>query len=74
MLSFITLLGASLVAANPLTLRGVGSGTAPDPSTIQITSVSASGNGCPQGTVSTELSPDRQVSSYITKPPVYIHI
>ncbi|KAI0874016.1 hypothetical protein GGS24DRAFT_362196 [Hypoxylon argillaceum] len=64
MLSFISLFGAALVAANPLVLPGAGSGTAPDPTTIQITSVSASGNGCPQGTVSTELSPDRQVVTF----------
>ncbi len=61
MLSFITLLGAALVAANPLVLPGTGSGTVPDPVTIQISSVSASGNGCPQGSVTTSLSPDRQV-------------
>ncbi|KAH8162080.1 hypothetical protein CIB48_g6183 [Xylaria polymorpha] len=60
MLSFLALFGASLVAASPLVLPGAGSGTAPDPSTIQISSVSASGNGCPQGSFSTELSPDRQ--------------
>ncbi|KAI0436519.1 hypothetical protein F4803DRAFT_556937 [Xylaria telfairii] len=64
MLSFLTLVGASLVAASPLVLPGVGSGTAPDPSTIQISSVSASGNGCPQGSVATELSPDRQVVTF----------
>ena len=63
MLSFLSLFGAALVAANPLVLPSVGSGTAPDPATIRISSVSASGNGCPQGTVSTELSPDRQVIS-----------
>ncbi|KAI0532352.1 hypothetical protein GGR58DRAFT_182852 [Xylaria digitata] len=64
MLSFITLLGAALVAANPVVQPGAGSGTAPDPSTIQISSVSASGNGCPQGTVSTSLSPDRQIVTF----------
>ncbi|KAI1351070.1 hypothetical protein F5Y01DRAFT_304924 [Xylaria sp. FL0043] len=64
MLSFIALFGAALVAANPLVLPSTGSGTAPDPSQIQIASVSASGNGCPQGSVSTELSPDRQVVTF----------
>ncbi|KAI3330602.1 hypothetical protein F4824DRAFT_515467 [Ustulina deusta] len=64
MLSFITLLGAALVAANPLVLPGTGSGTVPDPVTIQISSVSASGNGCPQGSVTTSLSPDRQVVTF----------
>lgn len=61
MLSFIALFGAGLVSASPFILPGTGSGTAPDPATIQITSVSASGNGCPQGSVTTTLSPDREV-------------
>ncbi|RYC57538.1 hypothetical protein CHU98_g8675 [Xylaria longipes] len=64
MLSFVTLFGAALVAANPLVLPVPGSGTTPDPTTILITSVSASGNGCPQGSVATELSPDRQVVTF----------
>jgi len=31
------------------------------PSSLTIVSVSTSGNGCPQGTVSTTISPDRQI-------------
>ncbi|KAI1109490.1 hypothetical protein F5Y14DRAFT_455928, partial [Nemania sp. NC0429] len=64
MLSFIALFGAALVAASPVLQPGTGSGTAPDPSTIIITSVSASGNGCPQGSVTTTLSPDREVVTF----------
>ncbi|TVY84976.1 putative secreted protein [Lachnellula suecica] len=36
----------------------------PAPGTINITSSSTSGNGCPQGTVSTSLSPDMQVVTF----------
>jgi len=36
--------------------------TAPSPNQIQILSSSTSGNGCPQGSVSTTLSPDATVS------------
>ncbi|KAI1307482.1 hypothetical protein F5Y03DRAFT_405574 [Xylaria venustula] len=64
MLSFLALFGAALVAALPQVSPGVGSGTTPDPTQIQISSISASGNGCPQGSVSTELSPDRQVVTF----------
>lgn len=40
------------------------SGTAPDPSQITILDSSYSGNGCPQGTVSTSTSPDKTVITY----------
>jgi hypothetical protein len=65
MRSFITVFSAAMVAASPAVNPGTGSGTAPDPSQIQIVSVSASGNGCPQGSVTTDLSPDRQVSQLL---------
>ncbi|KAI3321560.1 hypothetical protein HD806DRAFT_524023 [Xylariaceae sp. AK1471] len=64
MRSFITIFGAAMVAASPVVNPGTGSGTAPDPSEIQIVSVSASGNGCPQGSVTTDLSPDKQVVTF----------
>ncbi|KAI1816121.1 hypothetical protein GGS20DRAFT_583780 [Poronia punctata] len=64
MRSFITVFGAAMVAALPALQPGTGSGTEPDPSQIQIVSVSASGNGCPQGSVTTDLSPDRQVVTF----------
>jgi hypothetical protein len=36
-------------------------GDAPAPDQIQIVSASTSGNGCPQGTVTADLSVDRTV-------------
>ncbi|KAF2646297.1 hypothetical protein P280DRAFT_386932 [Massarina eburnea CBS 473.64] len=40
------------------------SGTAPDPGQITIIDSAYSGNGCPQGSVSTTTSPDRTVITY----------
>ncbi|CBY02373.1 hypothetical protein IAQ61_006960 [Plenodomus lingam] len=40
------------------------SGSAPDPSQITILDTSYSGNGCPQGSVSTSSSPDKTVITY----------
>ncbi|EAA35841.1 hypothetical protein GE21DRAFT_649 [Neurospora crassa] len=37
---------------------------APDPKQIQIASATFSGNGCPQGTVSTSISPDKTVITF----------
>ncbi|OIW31411.1 hypothetical protein CONLIGDRAFT_653914 [Coniochaeta ligniaria NRRL 30616] len=64
MRSFAFLLPA-LAAASPLaqtTPDGWADG--PDPNEIQITSASFSGNGCPQGTVSTSISPDKTVITF----------
>ncbi|KAK3354383.1 hypothetical protein B0H65DRAFT_543707 [Neurospora tetraspora] len=36
----------------------------PDPKQIQISSATFSGNGCPQGTVSTSISPDKTVITF----------
>ena len=44
------------------------SGTAPDPSQITILDSSYSGNGCPQGSVSTSTSPDKTVSPLFLPP------
>ncbi|KAF2681488.1 hypothetical protein K458DRAFT_444685 [Lentithecium fluviatile CBS 122367] len=49
-----------LAAANPVPQ----SGTAPDPQQITIIDSSYSGNGCPQGSVSTSTSPDKTVITY----------
>ncbi|EPE08082.1 putative effector 16 [Ophiostoma piceae UAMH 11346] len=45
---------------------GSGSGYAdePSPDQIQIASINFSGNGCPQGSVSTSISPDRTVVTF----------
>lgn len=62
MRSFAFLLPA-LAAASPLAQTSPdGWADGPDPADIQITSASFSGNGCPQGTVSTSISTDRTVS------------
>lgn len=53
----IALLGSALVAATPIEFE---SGK-PDGALIKIISASTSGNGCPQGTVTTDLSPDGTV-------------
>ncbi|KAG4219235.1 hypothetical protein PC116_g32285, partial [Phytophthora cactorum] len=59
MRSFVALLTPVLAAATPIGIIG-GSDT-PKPDEISIVSASASGNGCPQGTVTSDLSPDRKV-------------
>ena len=51
-----------LAAANPVPAPEATS--APDPGQITIVSTSYSGNGCPQGTVSTSTSPDKTVITY----------
>jgi len=42
---------------------GTGTADSPNPNEIQIISASFSGNGCPQGSVSTSISPDKTVST-----------
>lgn len=53
-----------LAAASPVSPGVVPDGwaDAPDPKDIQIESVRFSGNGCPQGTVSYTISPDKTVT------------
>ncbi|KAK3372265.1 hypothetical protein B0H63DRAFT_527117 [Podospora didyma] len=64
MRSFAFLLPA-LAAASPLgAVSPDGWADAPDPSQIQILSATFSGNGCPQGTVSTSISPDKTVITF----------
>lgn len=67
----IAFLLPALAAASPLNLPSGGAGQAdgPDPKQIQIVSASFSGNGCPQGTVSTSISPDRTVSFLLSFKP-----
>jgi hypothetical protein len=57
----------ALVAASPLGPGVVGTegwADQPDPKEIQIQSATFSGNGCPQGTVSTSISPDKTVVTF----------
>lgn len=53
----------ALVAATPVAqvVDNDGWADAPDPRQIQISDASFSGSGCPQGTVSTSISPDKTV-------------
>lgn len=60
MRSYVAALLPLLAAANPIGI--IGDGDLPSPDSIQIISSSSSGNGCPQGTVTTDISPDRTVS------------
>ncbi|KAH8886384.1 hypothetical protein GQ53DRAFT_694727 [Thozetella sp. PMI_491] len=57
-----------LVAAIPTAQQPdfgfVSSGDKPDPNQVQITGASFSGNGCPQGSVSTSLSADQTVITF----------
>ena len=57
MRSGLALLAPALVVANPIVYNGA----VPDPNQITIVSASTSGNGCPQGTVSTDIAADRTV-------------
>ncbi|KAJ9136544.1 hypothetical protein NKR23_g9774 [Pleurostoma richardsiae] len=43
---------------------GLAAAQSPDPSQVQIAGLSFSGNGCPQGSVSTSLSSDRTVVTF----------
>jgi hypothetical protein len=54
----------ALVAASPIAqvVGNDGWADAPDPKDIQIVAATFSGNGCPQGSVSTNISPDKTVS------------
>lgn len=55
----------ALVAATPIAqVSSDGWADGPDPKQIQINSVSFSGNGCPQGSVSTSISPDKTVITF----------
>ncbi|KAK1764145.1 hypothetical protein QBC33DRAFT_562197 [Phialemonium atrogriseum] len=55
----------ALVAASPIGPTGPdGWNDGPDPNEIQIVDASFSGNGCPQGTVSTSISPDKTVITF----------
>lgn len=62
MRSFVALLAPALAAATPIGI--VTGGDKPSPDQITIISASASGNGCPQGTVTTDLAADRQVRAF----------
>lgn len=58
---FFAFLLPALTAASPLIpTQELKDG--PDPKEIQIVNASFSGNGCPQGTVVTSISPDKTVS------------
>jgi len=59
MKSIAAFLLPALAAATPLGINVVQD--LPNPSDVQITSVSTSGNGCPQGSVSYDFSPDRTI-------------
>lgn len=61
----------ALAAASPVAqvIGSDGWADAPDPKDIQIQSATFSGNGCPQGTVSTNISPDKTVSPPPFPPP-----
>lgn len=63
----------ALIAASPLNSDYTPLERRVDPPADQITIVSASssGNGCPQGSVSTTLSPDKTVSLNIS--PSHMH-
>ncbi|KAK4224355.1 hypothetical protein QBC38DRAFT_18289 [Podospora fimiseda] len=56
----------ALAAASPVAqvVAPDGWADAPDPTKIQIVSASFSGNGCPQGSVSTTISPDKTVVTF----------
>ncbi|KXX82360.1 hypothetical protein MMYC01_201306 [Madurella mycetomatis] len=56
----------ALVAASPVAqiVGNDGWADAPDPAQIQIVDASFSGSGCPQGSVSTSISPDKTVITF----------
>ncbi|KAI5922348.1 hypothetical protein F4810DRAFT_711713 [Camillea tinctor] len=58
----VALLAPALAVANPIGI--ISDGDVPSPNDISIISATASGNGCPQGTVTTNISPDRTVLTF----------
>ncbi|KAK8061990.1 hypothetical protein PG994_008356 [Apiospora phragmitis] len=62
MRSYAAVLLPFLAAANPIGI--IGDGDLPSPDSIQIVSTSYSGNGCPQGSVTTDISPDKTVITF----------
>ncbi|KAK4199198.1 hypothetical protein QBC40DRAFT_176957 [Triangularia verruculosa] len=56
----------ALAAASPVAqvVGNDGWANAPDPAKIQIEKAGFSGNGCPQGSVSTSISPDKTVVTF----------
>ncbi|KAL2872921.1 hypothetical protein SGCOL_011936 [Colletotrichum sp. CLE4] len=62
MKGLLALFLVALVVATPL--GPTGASDTPDPKEIQIASASFSGSGCPQGSVSTTISPDRTVITF----------
>jgi len=65
MRSFAAFILPALVAASPIAQNfGDGFANTPDPTQITITSASYSGNGCPQGSVSTSISTDATVVTF----------
>ncbi|KAL0937098.1 uncharacterized protein CTRU02_206829 [Colletotrichum truncatum] len=64
MKSFFALLLPVLAVATAIPRAPTGASDTPDPKEIQIVSASFSGSGCPQGSVSTTISPDRTVITF----------
>ncbi|KAH6643455.1 hypothetical protein BKA67DRAFT_528026 [Truncatella angustata] len=60
----VAVLAPVLAVAGPVNFPSGSNGDTPSPNEIQIVSTSNSGNGCPQGTVTTDLSPDRTVVTF----------
>lgn len=55
----------ALVAASPVAqITSDGWADGPDPSQIQVVAATFSGNGCPQGSVSTSISTDRTIVTF----------
>ncbi|KAL2105971.1 hypothetical protein VUR80DRAFT_7490 [Thermomyces stellatus] len=64
-MKLLSLLAPALAAAAPaLNTENKSKRDLPDPSEIQILSATWSGNGCPENTVSTNISPDRTVITF----------
>lgn len=53
---------AASVIASPIAERAL-----PDPTQVYITSLAYGGTGCPQGTVGSYISSDRQTCVYLTR-------
>jgi hypothetical protein len=56
----LTLALAATAYALPSTAVSVASATSPDPSQVSITGITYGGTGCPQGSLGTYISADRQ--------------
>ncbi len=67
--SLLTLVLAATAIASPLVTSDVSTGAVPPPDQVTIKNLVYGGTGCPQGSVGSFVSPERQTSVFLTLKP-----